>query len=284
VHGNAPHRLAALSDVLIVAGQTSEASKLAQSMLRGSGPIRSRGYVRLGLIAALEGRFSSALEALDNAIKEGKTFPTQSGLRDAYESARWLAQLLGKTDEAMRYHAELADFWRRSGMPWQAAAVDFERKLVRVKETGCPSRDEALKNVPLGPGRRLAAIQMLRSAADAGCASCADVVKEGLAQDEWNQASMYRFGVCALTTGALSIARDALDRAKWLRLAAIDAGTAPSVTFAVLARYQLARALERIGQTKTARLEYQDFLSHWEHADRALPEIDDARKALDRLK
>jgi serine/threonine protein kinase/tetratricopeptide (TPR) repeat protein len=284
VHGDAPHRLATLSDTLIVAGQNAEASKLAQQMLRGSGPIRSRGYLRLGLIATLEGRFSSAMDALHQAIAEGKAYPTQSGLRDAYESARWLAQLVGRTDEAERYDGELAEFWRRSGMPWQAAAVEFERKLKRVRESGCPSREAALKPIAFGPGRRLAAMIMLRDSAEVGCASCADVVKEGMAADEWNQASLYRFGMCAAQTGSLSLARDAFERARPLRLAALDAGTAPSVAYAVLARYQLARVLERIGQTKEARASYQDFLSHWGHADRPMPEADEALKALDRLK
>src|SRR5262249_53258219 len=143
VHGDAPHRLATLADVLIVAGQNSEASKLAQQMLRGSGPIRSRGYLRMGVIATLEGRFSAAMEALHQAIAEGKASPTQSGQRDAYETARGLARVVGRTDEAQRYDAELAEFWRRSGLPWQATAVEFDRKLLHVKENGCPSREQA---------------------------------------------------------------------------------------------------------------------------------------------
>src|SRR5262249_19705256 len=143
VQGEAPHRLATLCDALIIAGQDAEASRLAEAMLRGSGPIRSRGWVRLAILATLQGRFAAAREAYANAIAEGKSFPWQSGLRVAYESARWLAALLGHNEEADRYDAELADFYRRSGMPWQAAAVEFERRLLR-KES-CPSREAMLQ-------------------------------------------------------------------------------------------------------------------------------------------
>jgi tetratricopeptide (TPR) repeat protein len=202
-------------------------------------------------------------------------------LRVAYESARWLATWLGHNDDADRYAAELAEFYRRSGMPWQAAAVEYERRLLH--KPGCPSQKALLDHVPAGPGRDLAAVQMLRSAAGAGCAECADVVKEGRSVDEWNQQSLYRFGACAAEEGALDLARDAFERARSLRHSALDAGTAPAEVYAVLARYQLARVLEKSGQAAAAKKEYEDFLAHWGHADLALPEVEDARRALARL-
>jgi hypothetical protein len=140
-----------------------------------------------------------------------------------------------------------------------------------------------LQKVPAGPGRDLAALQMLRSASGAGCASCADVVKEGLSADEWNQQGLYRFGTCALSENALGLARDAFERAKSLRHSSVDAGAASSEVFAVLARYQLGRVLEKLGQKAAAKKEYDDFLAHWGHADRTLDEVEDARKAVARL-
>ena len=109
------------------------------------------------------------------------------------------------------------------------------------------------------------------------------MVKLGLSADEWNQQSLYRFGGCAAAEGALDLARDAFDRARSLRHSALDAGTAPAEVFAVLARFQLARVLERQGQNDAARLHYEGFLAHWGHADRTLPEVEEARKALARL-
>ena len=60
-----------------------------------------------------------------------------------------------------------------------------------------------------------------------------------------------------------------------------DAGTSPF--FSILARYRHARLLERTGHPAEAKAEYEDFLAHWGHADRPVPEIDDARAAVARL-
>jgi tetratricopeptide (TPR) repeat protein len=284
VHGEAPHRLATLCDVLIVAGQHAEASRLAEAMLRGSGPIRSRGWVRMGIIATLEGRFSAAREAYASAISEGKSFPWQSGLRYAYESARRLSAMLGRTDEADRYDRELTDFYRRSGLSWQAAAVEYERQLLHAKRDRCPAREPALAAVPPGPGRNLASLTMLRSAAGVGCAPCADVVREGTSADERDQHGLYQLGLCAMEEHALGLARQSFERVRVLRNSAIDGtGAAPEV-FSVLARYQLGRVLERLGDKPGAKAAYDDFLSHWGHADRQLLEVDDAGHALERLR
>ncbi|MDB4967073.1 MAG: Fis family transcriptional regulator [Myxococcales bacterium] len=284
VHGDAPHRLATLADVLIAAGDYAEASRLAESMLRGSGSIRSRGWVRLGIIATLEGRFGSALDAYESAIVEGKAFPWQSGLRVAYESVRWLAAMMGRTDEADRYDAELIDFYRRSGMAWQAATVDYDRQLLHTKKGSCPDRAATLATLPDGLGRKQASVEMLRSGSANGCATCADVLREGLLPDEWKQQSLYRFGMCAASENALALARDAFNRVRTLRHTSIDAGTASAEVFAVLARYQLGRVLERMGDRNGARAAFEDFLGRWGHADRRLGEVEDAQRAIARLR
>ncbi|HEY5920483.1 MAG TPA: protein kinase, partial [Kofleriaceae bacterium] len=130
LHGDAPHRLYTLCDVLIAAGKRDEASQLAQRMLLGSGPIRSRGWARLGAIAAQEGRFSAAIDAYESAVAEGQQFPAQSGIRRAYESARWLFVLTGQPEGADRFDRELAEYYRNGGLTWLAATVEFDRRLL----------------------------------------------------------------------------------------------------------------------------------------------------------
>jgi tetratricopeptide (TPR) repeat protein len=282
LHGDAPHRLYTLCDVLIAAGKNAEASQLAYRMLLGSGSIRSRGWARLGAIAAQEGRFSAAIDAYESAVAEGKQFPAQSGVRRAYESARWLFVLTGQTENADRFDRELAEYYRNSGLTWMAATVEFDRRLVNVAKDGCPDPEILLAALPQGPALRLARIQMRRAAAAAGCAPCADVVRDGISVDEASQHGLYQLGMCAAKEGALALARDAFVRATALRTA-IDTGFQPSEVHAILARFQLARVLERMHLPADARKEYETFLAQWGQADRTIPEVDEARKTLARL-
>jgi tetratricopeptide (TPR) repeat protein len=283
LHGDAAHRLFTLCDVLIAAGQNAEASQLAQRMLLVSGPIRSRGWARLGAIAAQEGRFAAAVDAYESAVGEGKQFPAQSGIRRAYESARWLFVLAGHPEDADRFDRELAEYYRNIGLTWLAATVEFDRRLLSVAKSGCPDPETLLADLPPGPAVRLARIQMRRAAAAAGCVPCADIVRDGISVDESSQHGLYQFGVCAAKEGALALARDAFVRAAVLRTA-IDTGFQPSEAHAILAHFQLARVLERMERPDDARKEYEAFLAYWGEADRPLPEVDEARKALIRLR
>jgi tetratricopeptide (TPR) repeat protein len=282
LHGDAPHRLFTLCDVLIAAGKNAEASQLAQRMLLGSGPIRSRGWARLGAIAAQEGRFSAAIDAYESAVGQGKPFPAQSGVRPAYESARWLSVLTGHPEDADRFDRELAEYYRNSGLAWVAATVEFERRLLHVDKAGCPDPETLLGELPQGPALRLARLQMRRAAAAGGCLPCADVVRDGMSVDEASQYGLYQFGMCAAQEGALALARDAFVRAAAFRTAT-ETGFQPSEAHAVLSHFQLARVLERMNRPTDARKEYETFLGHWGQADHPLSEVDEARKALDRL-
>jgi tetratricopeptide (TPR) repeat protein len=282
LHGDAPHRLYTLCDVLIAAGKRAEASQLAQRMLLGSGPIRSRGWARLGAIAAQEGRFAAALDAYESAVAEGQQFPAQSGVRRAYESARWLFVLTARPEDADRFDRELAEYYRNSGLTWLAATVEFDRRLLNVAQSGCPDPEALLSQLPQGPALRLARIQMRRAGAAAGCVKCADVVRDGISVDESSQHGLYQLGMCAAQEGALALARDAFVRAAALRTAT-DTGFQPSEAHAILAHFQLARVLERLQLPAEARKEYETFLAHWGQADRPMPEVDEARTALARL-
>jgi len=282
LHGDAPHRLYTLCDVLIAAGKNAEASQLAQRMLLGSGPIRSRGWARLGAIAAQEGRLLAALDAYESAVAEGKQFPAQAGIRRAYESGRWLFVLTGHPEDADRFERELAEYYRHSGLTWLAATVEFDRRLLNVAQGGCPDPETLLAELPQGPAVRLARIQMRRAAAAAGCLPCTDVVRDGISVDESSQHGLYQLGVCAAKEGALALARDAFVRAAALRTAT-DTGFQPSEAHAILAHFQLARVLERMQLPADARKEYEAFLAYWGQADRPIPEVDEALKALARL-
>ena len=121
---------------------------------------------------------------------------------------------------------------------------------------------------------------MLRLAAHAGCGTCAEAVGAGLAGDEESTQSLVELGVCAAREGDLALARRALELARpW-----VSANMAQASPFhAMLARYHLAGVLAKQGDVAAARAEYGVFLDHWGNADRPLPEVVAARKALAEL-
>jgi hypothetical protein len=101
--------------------------------------------------------------------------------------------------------------------------------------------------------------------------------------DESDIGMLFEFAVAAEQEGALGLARDALEQVRDLHLLSIDSTSSVTPYCAILARYHLGRVLEKLGQKDAARAQYRDFLDHWGHADRGVPEVDDARQALTRL-
>jgi serine/threonine-protein kinase len=280
LHGEAPYRLGTLSDALIVAGQPEEASRIADGMLRGSPIERATGWRRLGQIAILQGRFETAQEALANAISGSAEFGVQGEYHHAIPDAVAVAAMLGHTADVDRLRREWIRFEKQVGNPWRAQVLEFERTLAQHK---CPSVDTALAAIPDASQRELAQRHLLRAAAEAGCLRCEKVVAAGFASWEADVDSLYRFASCAEKAGELALARDGFERAQRLRTGTIDSAIRPSTVHAILARARLAHVLERLGEPARARAEYEDFLAHWGHADRPLPEVDDARHALERL-
>ena len=67
------------------------------------------------------------------------------------------------------------------------------------------------------------------------------------------------------------------------RLTAVGPGATMSGVLEPLHVLALARLLDQGGDPRGARVEYSRFLTLWASADQALPEIDEARRAVARL-
>ena len=83
-------------------------------------------------------------------------------------------------------------------------------------------------------------------------------------------------GLCALETRRFD---DAVRDFEWLR----DQGRRDLSPFPGVARYALAQTFEAAGRTSEARTAYADLLTFWRTADRDLPFVTGATKALARL-
>jgi GTP1/Obg family GTP-binding protein len=64
------------------------------------------------------------------------------------------------------------------------------------------------------------------------------------------------------------------------------AGTAQKWMAMLEPRYvlEIARLLDQSGEKEAAKLEYERFLDLWKHADAELPELTEARRALERIR
>ena len=272
------HSLGVLCDALIAADRPREAREFADELVRG--PDKQAGWRRAGEIAILEGRFSAAYEAMQQAVRLGGGERLGgSELFNAFEALGALASVAGHGQDVAENAAALEDALARSGVPW-LPVIQFERALLDKASSGCPAPEPLLARIPAGPGRLAARRDMLRASAAAGCAPCSAVVQAGLSAEERSARSLRRFGVCAEQEGALVLAKTALERASRIRTR-LENGTFIASTFdAILARFHLARVLGRLGRPAEASQLYSSFLQHWQHADRALPELDEARAAL----
>jgi hypothetical protein len=282
LHGDAPHRLALLCDVLIAIGKTRDARQIADRLLRGGPLDRVRGQLRSGEIAILEGRFGAAYDALSDAAVNARPFGIQGELQAILEQARTVAAVLGRTVDYERLSGDLAS-WLHDLDPPRATVVEFERALARRHGGACPDVAVFAAEITNGRDRQIGERDMLRAAAQDGCASCAQVVRAGLSADEMRTDSLYRFGLCAETEKALQLARDSFERIVRVRTAAYGDTIAASPYHSILARYHLGRVLARMGRNQQASEQLQDFYAHWVHSDRALPEVEAARAELERL-
>jgi tetratricopeptide (TPR) repeat protein len=276
LHGEAPHRLVTLCDVLTAAGQFVAAREIGDRLVKGTEQDQLERRYRLGLIAIYEGRFASAYDELVVAARGGRKFGMDF---ESYQAYQALLSVTPDRSEALQLQKELAAVYEGLGDRGGAAAARFEAAVTALDGGACPDRERWLAKVPDEMDRNLARRHMLRTAADVGCASCADVVALGLSSTDGDGLSLVRFGRCAEKEGALELARDAFNRARLAR----DALAPGSPYHSILARFHLARVLERQGKPAEARRWYEDFVAHWGHADRPVPEVDQARAALARL-
>ncbi len=263
-------RLAQLADVETVAGRLDYAGTIANRMISASGQERADGLLALGRIAIPQGRFSAAREALGSSTTEGRPYGQQGTLLAATSERLGLAQVPGFERDADAALEELEGLETRFG-----SAIQLERRL-RTKHGSCPDLSVLRKAAASGPDRD--ARMALRVAASAACASCAEVLRAGRASEEMNPRSLFAFGVCAENEGKLDLARDTFLTVERVLTGTTDATSWTSTSHAVLARLHLARVLARLGQRDEATTAYADFLAHWGHADRAIPEVEAARK------
>jgi hypothetical protein len=280
LHDEAAHRLKMLCDVLIAADRTQEAARIAEKLLHGPVPVRAAGLQRMGTIEILEGRFAAAMQTLLPTGPDAAEIAFNSPI---LEIGLDVALALRRDDVIAAYDAAIANRHRGWDDVIGAQQHPFERALAHGE---CPSIEKTLDPITWpagGIGRDDGRRWLLRAAAERGCASCKDVLRAGRLPMENDDRSAFRFAVCAESEGDLALANDMFAHLREMRLSSLEHVYAADPFVWVMARFHHARVLEKLGKPDEARREYQDFLAHWEHADTPLPELAEARAALERL-
>ncbi|HTR54071.1 MAG TPA: protein kinase [Kofleriaceae bacterium] len=279
VHGERDNILALLFEAFILCEQPVVARRFAERMLMCTDVLRARGRYRLGVAALFEGRFAAAYDSSRRALAELRPYGLQAELSQCLELLATLSSLVGDHSGKRRYVADLASLYSDMlANHAAAAATRYELALLQGEE---PSIDDLLAAVPDGPQRDIARRRMLRAGALAGRIAHAEAVAAGFSADEENPAALLAFGLCARHEGELALARRSLDAAtrQWSSTYSNQASPYP----AVLARFHLAGVLAELGDRAGARTQYERFLRCWGNADRPLPEVVAARRALAEL-
>jgi tetratricopeptide (TPR) repeat protein len=276
----APHRLLLLCDVLITADRTQDAARVADKLLHGSIAVRAAGLQRMGTIEILQGRFAVAMQTLlpigDDATALARAAPV-------LEIGLDVALALRRVDVVERYDVALANRHRGWDDIIGSRQHRFEYGLVRGQ---CPSIDGTLDEITWPAAelkREDARLWLVRASAEHGCVPCKEVIQAGRLSLEHDDRSAFRYAACVEAEGELAVAADMFGRLREPRLGSLEHTYMTHPFVWILARYHHARVLERLGRTDEARREYEDFVAHWGHADNPLPELADARSALERL-
>jgi len=277
---DAPQRIQLTCDLLITAEYTHEAAPFAEKLLRGNIEMRAIGLQRMATIEILEGRFGAAFETLFPAGPEGDVLARKEAL---HEIGRDLALELHRADKLQQFDDALDARAAEAHDIIGPRQRGFERALLHGE---CPNIEAALVGVnwPVaGNTRDDAKRSLMRAASTTGCSRCRDVIAAGVRAVEADSRSAFAFAACAEAEGELSLANDTFASLREIHLNSIDPTNELSPFVWISARFRHARVLERLGRTDEARLEYQSYLQHWDHADAPLPELAEARAAIARL-
>jgi tetratricopeptide (TPR) repeat protein len=279
LHGERDDVLGHVFEARVLAEQPAEARHVAERMLMGAPLVRARGRYRLGVVAIFEGRFAAAYDALRRAVVEYRPFGLQSETSQCLELLRAIAPLVADRASQRRYTAELADTYEhRIGDTAAAIATRYDLALLDAET---PTMDALLAGLEDGPVRDVARRRIARAGALAGQVALADAVAAGFSADESSPATLLDFGICAHRAGELDLARRALDKAIWQWSSALGHQASPYP--AILARFHLGNVMTTAGDRAAARAAYDAFLRCWGNADRPIPEVALARRALAEL-
>jgi len=247
---------------------------------------RTTGRTYLALISLYQGKFEEALTILDNGIAADKMEQVEGGLisaknhlkRDIYKQKQDLNRALKESETIIEIYRKdypnLVIYERGNYAELLAENNDFEKaeEIAEVLKKDIEEKDQTEMDnywwtvgyIELARGKFEASITNFEKAAQAN-------------QGFWVR---YPLARAYLETGRLGEAVAEFEKA----LSRYDESRAWNTISAVKAYYLLGLAYEKSGWNNKAIEKYEEFLDIWKNADPGIPEVEDAKERVRKLR
>jgi hypothetical protein len=279
-----PVLLMALDFLWLVSGDLDRVSDGAGRISVASPRYRAMAQYLLALVDVLKGQLNSAAERLDRAwtLADGHVSGNSFSWTQVTREARRIAEVLGRADAVTRWRQREVEAFERFAWP---APISAANAWATAAQTGtCPAQGPYVDRVA-ALERTNAARFITRVASTRGCATCAEVLRQGVSPTfegllPWTTEYLR----CAAEAGAVEVALPLAARSTQVTSVAISGTFDAAVVDTLLARYWHARLLERSGARDAAKAQYGAFLDAWGKADFKSREVQDAAARLAALK
>ncbi len=247
--------------------------------------IRSQGKTYLAYIPRYQGKFEGALEVLDQGIGADRMERAEGGQASKhllkatiYREKRSLNLALKEVEKAIeisrRVNPDATIYHRHYYAPLLAENNDFEKaeEVAKALKKDIEEKDQALMRYYW---YAVGYIEFAR-----GNFEASQINFEKAAKDVPYFFLHFMLAKTYLESGRLGEAVAELEKT----LSRYDDDRASATIWAVKAHYLLGLAYEKSGWNKKAIEQYEEFLEIWKDADPGIPEIEDAKERLEKLR
>jgi tetratricopeptide (TPR) repeat protein len=246
---------------------------------------RSRGRTYLALIPLYQGRVAEALRVLDAGItadrmEEAKAWQLEKHFRKAtiYREKQNLDLALKETQKAMEISREVYPQTPASHWEYHVRLLTENSEIAEAEESADAFRKDTEEKDPSLMYLYRYALGFIEWSKDDTTAALSEF--ERLADATPDFWAHFTLAEAYLESGRLGEAVTEFERV----LSRYDSNRALCAFRAVKAHYLLGLAYQKSGWDKKAIEQYEEFLEIWKDADPGIPEVEDAKERLKKLR